>query len=168
MTKGVLITNYDVSVHLKENSNIYDIKRPNGMTCINENKLNKTTECNLINDMLNPSKHTKFLNSHQSTILHGCMNTRKDREKCNNFHILMDSRRSSTIIMRRLITKINPKRYAVMQWHTQEGNIITNLNVKIDYTLPEVSATKIVTWNCHVDESTKIRHDMILGINLLI
>ena len=41
--------------------------------------------------------------------------------------------------------KINPKREAVMQSHTQEGNITTNINVKIDITLPGLSATKIVT-----------------------
>ena len=33
----------------------------------------------------------------------------------------------------------------MMQWHTQAGKITTNLKVKIDFTLPEISATKIVT-----------------------
>ena len=53
-----------------------------------------------------------------------------------------------------------------MQWHTQEGNIITNINIKIDCTLPELSAIKIVTWNFQEDESAKGRYVMILGINL--
>ena len=34
-----------------------------------------------------------------------------------------------------------------MQLHTQAGNITTNLKVKIDFTLTELSATKTVTWN---------------------
>ena len=54
-----------------------------------------------------------------------------------------------------------------MQWHIQAGSIITNLKVNIDFTLPEFSATKIVTWNCHVDDSINGRYDMILGRYLL-
>ena len=43
-----------------EIKNIYDIKRPNGMSFIHENEVNRVSECNLINDMLSPSKHTNF------------------------------------------------------------------------------------------------------------
>ena len=50
-----------------------------------------------------------------------------------------------------------------MQWHTQAGNINTYLKVKIDLTLPKISAMKIVTWNWHVNDSDKVRYDMILG-----
>ena len=65
--------------------------------------------------------------------------------------------------MKRLIEIPNPKRDDVMQWHTQAGNINTYLKVKIDFTLPKLSAMKIVTWNWHVDDSDKVRYDMILG-----
>ena len=54
-----------------------------------------------------------------------------------------------------------------MQWHTQAGKITNNLKVKIDFTSPELRATKTVTWNCHVDDSAKIRYDMILGRDIL-
>ena len=50
----------------------------------------------------------------------------------------------------------------MIQWHTQAGNITTNIMVKIYFTLPEISATEIVTWSCHVDDSAKSRYDMIL------
>ena len=50
-----------------------------------------------------------------------------------------------------------------MQWNTQAGNITTNLKVKVDFTLPALSATNAVTWNCHVDDSAKGRYDIILG-----
>ena len=53
-----------------------------------------------------------------------------------------------------------------MQCHTQSGNIITNIKVRIDFTLPELSAT-IVTWYYHVDEPAKDRYYMILGRYLL-
>ena len=102
------------------------------MNCIHENEVNKITECNLIHDIRNPYKLIKILNSHQSPILHGCMNIRKCRAKFKNFHILLDSRCSSTIIMIRIITKLNTKLDTMMQWHTQEVNITTNLRVKLD------------------------------------
>ena len=40
----------------------------------------------------------------------------------------------------------------VMQWQKQADNITTNMKVKIDLTLPEFSATKIVMWDFYVDE----------------
>ena len=55
-----------------------------------------------------------------------------------------------------------------MQCNTEAGKITTNINVKIDFTLPKISATNVVTWNFHVDESTKGRYDMILGRDILI
>ena len=61
--------------------------------------------------------------------------------------------------MGRLIQKLNTNKDAVMQWHTQEGNITTTIKVKIYFTLTELSATKTVTWNFHADESPKA--DMI-------
>ena len=48
------------------------------------------------------------------------------------------------------------------------GNITTNLRIKIDFDLPEFSATKIVMWNFHVENSTKSRYGMILDRYLLI
>ena len=55
----------------------------------------------------------------------------------------------------------------MIQWHTQAGNITTNLKVTIDFTLPARSAEDVVTWKCHMDESTKGRCDMILGQDIL-
>ena len=46
--------------------------------------------------------------------------------------------------------KLTPKEDDVMQWHTQAGSITTNLKVKIKFILTELSATKIVTWDCVV------------------
>ena len=71
------------------------------------------------------------------------------------------------IIMRIIRVKLNTKKNAVIQWYTQVGNITTNLKVKIYFTLPEPSATKIVAWSCHVDDSTKGAYGIILGRDLL-
>ena len=56
-----------------------------------------------------------------------------------------------------------PLKYAVMQWKTQAGNVTTNFKVKINFTLPTLSATNVVTWEYHVDDSARGRYDMILG-----
>ena len=50
-----------------------------------------------------------------------------------------------------------------MQWHTQAGNITTNPTVEVDFTLPALSVTNVVTWKCHVDGSAKGGYNMILG-----
>ena len=46
-------------------------------------------------------------------------------------------------------------------------NITTNLRVEVYFTLPEISVTKIVTWEYNVDDSTRCRYDIILGRYLL-
>ena len=48
-----------------------------------------------------------------------------------------------------------------MQWHTQAGSITTNLKVKADFTLPELSATKTMTWIWNVVEYAKGRYEII-------
>ena len=53
------------------------------------------------------------------------------------------------------------------QWHTQDGNITTNLKDRVDFTLHELSATDFVTCKCHVYDFAKGRYDMILGWYLL-
>ena len=47
------------------------------------------------------------------------------------------------------------------------GYITNNLKVKIDFTLPEFSATKIVTWGFNVDDFNKGRYYIILSIYIL-
>ena len=69
--------------------------------------------------------------------------------------------------MIRLTTKHKTLKGSVIKWKTQAGNISTKLKAEIDFTLPEFSATKIVTWECHEDESDKVRYNMILGRYLL-
>ena len=54
-----------------------------------------------------------------------------------------------------------------MQSNTQAGNITTNLKFEIDFTLPKLSVTNVVTWNFHVDDSAKVGYDIILGRDIL-
>ena len=49
-------------------------------------------------------------------------------------------------------------------WETQAGKFTTLEKANIDFCLPKFSATKIVTWECHIDKSINGRYNMILGI----
>ena len=91
------------------------------------------------------------------------MITREGKATFKNFRILLDGEFSSKSVMRRLIYKLNPKKYYVVQWHIQAGNITTNLKVKIYFTLPDLSPTKIVMWDFHVDDSSKVKYYINLG-----
>ena len=66
-----------------------------------------------------------------------------------------------------LVNKLYPEKDDVVQWHTKSGNITTNLKIKVDFTLPTLSAMNAVTWKFHVDESTNVRYDIILGWYIL-
>ena len=137
------------------------------MNCIHKNEVNKIAEWNLLNDILNPLKWTKKLDRDDSPITYVCMNTWKGRGKFKNFRILLDIGCSSTIVMISLTEKNNPKKGAVIQWHTQSSNITANLKIKIYLNLPELITTNITTCICHVYDSTKCIYDMILGRYIL-
>ena len=79
------------------------------MTRINDDEVNKTSEWNLLHDIINPPKRTKKLNSHYFPILHVCINTRKGRSDFKYFRILSDIGCSSTIVIGRLVKKIHPE-----------------------------------------------------------
>ena len=55
------------------------------MTRIHHNEVKNIAEWNLLHDIINTPKHARKLKSHYSPILHGCMNTRKDKEMFKNF-----------------------------------------------------------------------------------
>ena len=71
------------------------------------------------------------------------MNTIKGKAKFKNFRIILESGCSSTIVMGRIVKRQFPEKDAPMQCHTQAINITTNIKVKVDFTLPELSATNL-------------------------
>ena len=70
---------------------------------IHDKEVNKISECNLLHDIINPTKCAKILHSHYSPIVHGRMNTRNGRAKFNNPITLLDSGCSSKILMESLV-----------------------------------------------------------------
>ena len=51
----------------------------------------------------------------------------------------------------------------MVKWHTQAGNIATNVKFEVDFTLLGLSAMNILTCQWHTNESAKGRYDRILG-----
>ena len=64
-------------------------------------------------------------------------------------------------VMGRLVETIYPEKDAMMQSYTQSGNITTNLKVKVSFTLPVLSASNLLMWKFHVEDSSKVRYDTI-------
>ena len=95
------------------------------------------------------------------------MKTCNRKEKFGNFRIILDSRRSSTIVMGKLMSKLKQKESTKTMWEAQAGKFMTSKKVDIDFCLPEFSATKIVKRKFHVYESTTGRYIMILVRYLL-
>ena len=79
----------------------------------------------------------------------------------------MDFGCSSMIVMRRLVRERYTKKDSVMQWTTQAINIATNIKFEVKFTLPELSATKVVAWKFRMDDSAKGRYAITLERDLL-
>ena len=137
------------------------------MTRIYDNEVNKISECNSLYDKINPCKRTKILNIHYSPIMHECINNRKGGANFKNFQIILDSGCISMIIVGRIVEKVHPEKDDVMQWHTQAGNITTNIKVEVDFTLPDISDMNVVTCKWYVDDYYKGRYDIIVGRYIL-
>ena len=143
------------------------IENRNKILYIHNNEVKIISEFNLLHYIINPPRLAKNINSHYSPIIDGWMNTRKSRAKFKNLRIILDSGCISTIVMGRLVGKLFPEKYSVMQWTTQAGNITTNFKAKIDFTLPALSAKNFMTWKCHVNYSNRSMYYMILGRYML-
>ena len=79
----------------------------------------------------------------------------------------MDSGSSSKIVLGKLTPKLKSKETVETTWETQSGKFTTSNKVNVDFCLSEFSATKSVTWKCHVVESATGIYDMIQGRDLL-
>lgn len=95
------------------------------------------------------------------------MNACKRIAKFKVLQILLGGELCFTIIMVNMKSQIKKKKDAVTQWQAQAGTFTTDQKHKLNFFLQEFSATKIVTWECHVDESNEVQYDIFLVIDLL-
>ena len=68
-----------------------------------------------LHDIINPPEHNKNLNIYDSSIIHGCMNTRKGKAKFKTFRILLESEYRSTIVMVIIFNKLYPKKDSLIK-----------------------------------------------------
>ena len=91
------------------------------------------------------------------------MNGKLGKTKFNSLGILLYHRAISCIIPGKYMQTLRNKSTNPVRWITQGGDFNHNYTIKVEMFLPEIYATKIVTWNFHVDEyQGTYRYGMIL------
>ena len=85
---------------------------------------------------------------------------------------LLDTGTTSTIVLRQYVKKGRAKSHkgARTTWNTLGGTFSTNRKALIDFSFPELTKNKTVTWICHVDDKTNPKtanYDMIIGLDLM-
>lgn len=85
---------------------------------------------------------------------------------------LLDTGTTESIVLRDFVRKGRAKGYKgkTTKWKTMGGVFETNQKALIEFSFPELSGDKRITWICHVDGQTKpdmAMYDMILGMDLL-
>jgi hypothetical protein len=85
---------------------------------------------------------------------------------------LLDTGTTATIILREFVGKgrarTNTKKRT--KWKTLGGTFTTNYESLLDFKFPEISTSKVVTWQAHVDDKTSSKesaYDMIMGMDLM-
>ena len=81
----------------------------------------------------------------------------------------MDSGASSSIVIRKQTQKLRHKKTQSVKWITHSSDFLTTYKTNLELVLPELEATKSVTWRFHVNDLQKIsRYDMIIVRYLLL
>jgi hypothetical protein len=85
---------------------------------------------------------------------------------------LLDTGTTSTIILREFLVKgiarTNKKKRT--KWKTLGGTFTTNYETLLDFKFPEISTSKVVTWQAHVDDNTSSKeaaYGIIMSMNLM-
>jgi hypothetical protein len=72
---------------------------------------------------------------------------------------LLDTGTTATIILRDFLDKgralTNTKKRT--KWKTLRGTLTTSYESLLDFKFPEISTSKVVTWQAHVDDRTSLR-----------
>jgi hypothetical protein len=85
---------------------------------------------------------------------------------------LLDTGITATIILREFVgndrSRTNTKKRT--KWKTIGGTFITNYESLLDFKFPEISTSKVVTRQAHVDDKTASKeaaYDMIMGMDFM-
>jgi hypothetical protein len=86
---------------------------------------------------------------------------------------LLDTGTTDTIILREFVGKSRECTYTKTgtKWKALGGTFTTNYESLLDFKFPELSTSKVVTWQAHVDDKTASKeaaYYMIMGMDLMI
>jgi hypothetical protein len=85
---------------------------------------------------------------------------------------LLDTGATAAIIFREFVGKSRARKNTkkITKWKTLGGSFTTNYESLLDFKFPELSTSKVVTWQAHLDDKTSSKeaaYDMIKGIDLM-
>ena len=122
---------------------------------------------NVSTKLLSPPKK-KRKTSHVALIVFGHMRTEHGKEPNPiSLKILLDSGASALLIKGQLVEKLTVTSDQTTRWSTAAGPLNTTERCDIQFSLPELSPTRLVKWSVHVDATNKLPYDMIMGRDAL-
>jgi hypothetical protein len=85
---------------------------------------------------------------------------------------LLDTGTTATIILRGFVGKGGARKNTKKRtkWQTLGGTFTANYESLLDFKFPEISTSKVVTWQAHVDDKTSSKeaaYHMIMGMDLM-
>jgi antitoxin component of RelBE/YafQ-DinJ toxin-antitoxin module len=85
---------------------------------------------------------------------------------------LLDTGTTANIILREFVGKGRARTTTKKRtkWKTLGGTFTTNYESLLDFKFPELSTSKVVTWQARVDDKTSSKesaYDMIMGMDLM-
>jgi hypothetical protein len=85
---------------------------------------------------------------------------------------LLDTGTTATIVLREFVgrgrSRTNTKKRT--KWKTLGGTFTTHYESLLDFKFPEISTSKVVTWQAHMDDKTSSKeaaYDMIMGMDFM-
>ena len=121
----------------------------------------------MLSSLRSPPKKKRKM-THVAPILFGRMRTETGNDpKPMSLKILLDSGASASIINEYFVKHLKVQSDKQMRWTMAAGPLSTTKSCNVQFSLPELSPTRVVKWKVHVDASNQLPYDMILGRDLL-
>ena len=106
-------------------------------------------------------------NTDLAPILYGRLRTGLEHPNPRTIKILLDSGASASIIQYNCVEKLRLKQQRdPLKWKTAAGELSTNYQVDIEFSLPELHESRMVQWTVHVTKTCG-NYDLILGRDIM-
>jgi hypothetical protein len=106
-------------------------------------------------------------NTDLAPILYGRLRTGLEHPNPRTIKILLDSGASASIIQYNCVEKLRLKQQRdPLKWKTAAGELSTNYQVDIEFSLPELHESRMVQWTVHVAKTCG-NYDLILGRDIM-